>query len=559
MENSAFTEISIILAIGLGISVVMKLLKQPLIIGYIITGILVGPFVFDLVEAEDTIDVFANLGIALLLFIIGLGLNPKVIKEVGKVAVITGVGQVMFTTLLGYMLATLLGYGGTEAIFIAVALAFSSTIIVLKLLSDKKEQNRLYGKISIGFLLIQDLIATIALLVASAAGENSGITTSELFGLMVKSILLGSALTFVSLKVLPKATSFISSSQEFLFLFAIGWGFGISALFAEAGFSIEVGALIAGVALASLPYAQEVGSRLRPLRDFFIVLFFIALGSRIGLDNIDSVILPALLLSSLVLIGNPIIVMSIMGALGYTKKTSFKAGLAVAQISEFSLVLILLGSRNNLVSEEVVSLVTVVALITIAVSSYMIIYADKIYDTIQHQLRFFERSKTHSDRDRPHKYDMVLFGYHKGGPEFVKMFKSMGGRFVVIDYNPDTIDMLDQTKVHYLYGDATDPELLDELALEKTKLVISAIPDHATNTFLVKHVLDANPSAVVICHSDHADDATELYGLGAAYVMMPHYLGSEKISSFIKRNGFKKSEFKKYREKHLNYLQSHHE
>lgn len=559
MDHSAFTEIALIMAVALAVSVVMKFFKQPLIIGYILTGIIVGPSLFDLVHSNDTIDVFANLGISLLLFIIGLGLNPRVIKEVGKVAIITGVSQVFITSVLGFFIAKTLGFDNSNSLFLGVALAFSSTIIVLKLISDRKEQTRLYAKIAIGFLLVQDVFATFALLFASAISESGGITASELFRLFALGTIIASLIAIIAIKVLPKFTKFISGSQEFLFLFAIGWGFGVAALFAEIGFSIEVGALIAGVALASLPYAQEVASRLRPLRDFFIVLFFIAMGSHLGIDNISAVLPQALIFSCLVLIGNPIIVISAMGILGYTKKTSFKAGLAVAQISEFSLVFVLLGQKGGLVNDETVALVTLIALITIAISSYMIIYSDKMYNALEKYLKLFERKKTHSDRESAHKYDMILFGYKGGGPEFLKVFKSIGKKYVVIDYDPETIDKLEHDKAHYLYGDATDIEFLEELDLNNSKLIISTITDHPTNTFLVKYVIKENPHLVLICHSDNASEASELYDLGATYVMMPHYLGSEKIGNFIRRNGFKKTEFKKFREKHLEYLQSHHD
>lgn len=559
MEHNAFLEISLILAIATVVSIFARLLRQPLIIGYILTGILVGPALLDIVHSESTVDTFASLGVALLLFIIGLGLNPQVIKEVGKVAILTGLGQIIFTTSFGYAIVRGMGYEHGPAIFIGLALAFSSTIIVLKLITDKHEQTRLYAKISIGFLLVQDLVATFALLVTSAASEGSGVSTSELFALVIKGTWMAALLAIVSIEILPRLVGYVSKNQELLFLFAIGWGFGIASLFANAGFSIEVGALIAGVTLAPLPYAAEIGSRLRPLRDFFLVVFFIVLGSRLAFDSLGEVVGPALLLSAFVLIGNPIIVMTIMGVLGYTKKTAFKAGLAVAQISEFSLVLILLAQRGELVNDQVVALVTLVALITIAASSYLIIYADGIYLFLERYLQLFERRKTKSDRTSGHQYDLILFGFRRGGNEFLSTFKAMKRKYVVVDYDPEAIDTLEHLGAHYLYGDATDPEFLEEIELSKAKLVVSVITDHPSNMYLIKHLEAINPDAVTICHSDSATEASELYEAGATYVMMPHYLGSEKISAFVKKNGLKKSEFKKQREKHLEYLQSHHE
>ncbi len=559
MEHDAFLEISLILAIATVVSIIIRVLRQPLIIGYIVTGVIVGPALLDLVHSEATVDTFASLGVALLLFIIGLGLNPQVVKEVGKVALFTGIGQIAFTTSIGYALTRALGYEHIIALFVGISLAFSSTIIVLKLISDKHEQTRLYAKISIGFLLVQDLVATFALLVTSAASEGGGISTPELVALIVKGTWMAALLAIVSIEILPKLVGHVSKNQELLFLFAIGWGFGIASLFANAGFSIEVGALIAGVTLAPLPYAAEIGSRLRPLRDFFLVVFFIVLGARLEFDSLGAVMVPAIVLSALVLIGNPIVVMGIMGMLGYTKKTAFKAGLAVAQISEFSLVLILLAQRGALVTDEAVALVTLVALITIAVSTYMIIYSDSLYNFLEKYLQLFEKRKTRSERTDSHQYDLVLFGFRRGGNEFLRTFKGMGRKYVVVDYDPEAIDSLEHAGAHYMYGDATDPEFLEELQLSKSKLVVSVITDHSTNLFLIKHLAAVNPHAVTVCHSDSATEASELYEAGATYVMMPHYLGSEKISAFVKKNGLRKSEFKKQREKHLEYLQSHHD
>lgn len=558
MHSSIFTEISLLVAVSAGISLIMRALRQPLIIGHILTGLIVGPSVLGLVNSPETVGVMGEFGIALLLFIVGLGLNPKIIREVGKVSFLTGVGQVLFTTFFAYLLCTGLGFTATESIFTSVALAFSSTIIVLKLLTDKKEQNKLYGKISIGFLLVQDVIATFALVFASATGQG-GLSGAEFGKLALKGIGAAVLVFLIARYVLKPLTGFLAKSQELLFLFVIAWGFGIGTVFYELGFSLEVGALLAGIALANMQYAQEAASRLKPLRDFFLVVFFIALGSRLDLANFASFIVPALAMSVLVLVGNPIIVMTIMGLLGYTRRTSFKAGLAVAQISEFSLIFLLLGQRNGQVDGEIVTLVTLVALITIAISAYMITYADRLYLIFERQLRIFERKSVRHEHETAHSFEVLLIGYKKGGHEFVKIFRNLTKRYAVIDYDPEVVDDLDRKQIPYLYGDATDPELLAELDVTKSKLIVSLVTDHATNIFLLRYCEQVNPHVVIICHADTSKQAAELYGLGASYVLMPTYIGSEQIGTFIRRNGFSKTEFKHQREKHIAYLQSHYE
>lgn len=556
MHENIFTELSVIVAIAAIISIIMKLIRQPLIIGYMLTGIIVGPSVFDLIKNNQTIDVFASLGVALLLFIIGLGLNPRVIKEVGKVAGLAGFLQVGFITAVGYLVGLSFGYSKTESMLVGLALSFSSTIIVLKLLSDKKEQTRLNGKISIGILLVQDLVATLALVFVAARSEGDfSLTTLASLGLKGLALVIG--LWLFSSLILQKLSKFISSSQELLFLFAIGWGFGIATLFSQLGFSLELGALFAGVSLATMPYAQEVSSRLRPLRDFFIVIFFISLGSTLQISGLTTYIGPIVLLTAVALMLKPLIFMIIMGLSGYTKSTSFKVSSYLSQISEFSLILLVLAYQQGLIRQEIIAIMTIVAFVSIAVSAYSITYNAQLYSFFEKKLSLFERRKTKADDRKVKKYDMILFGYNKGGQEFIKAMKAMNKKFVVIDYDPEVIDLLENKNIPYIYGDVTDPELLEEVSLTHAKLVVSTVTDFETNAFLSKWLDKVNPGAVFVCTADSAQQASDLYQQGSDYVMLPHFVGSEKMSSFIKKNGFSKDEFYKFREKHLQYLETH--
>jgi Kef-type K+ transport system membrane component KefB len=556
MTNDLFQEISVMIAIGSVIGLIMHLLRQPLIVGHIITGIIIGPSLLNIFSSAETVAVFSKIGIALLLFIIGLGLNPKVIKELGKVSVVVGFVQMGLTLLISSLVAVGMGFPLVPALIIGTALSFSSTIIILKLISDKKEQGRLYGKISIGVLLVQDLVATLALF-GIIALEGSGLAFNQYAWLILKGILLGLSLVIAGLYVLPRLNKIIAGSQEFLFLFSIGWGLGVASLFEISGFSIEVGALAAGVALASAPYVHEASSRLRPLRDFFIVVFFISLGIHLKVESIYAIWLPVLVFSSIVVIVKPLVVLLILGFLGYTKKTSFRTAVAMAQISEFSLVLALLANRAGSLDDEALLIVTLVMIISIAVSTYLIIYTDKIYKVLEDKLSLFERRKIHYDQEAANKYQMILFGYNKGGNEFIKVFRELDKSFVVIDYDPEVVDRLEYKKVNFLYGDATDPEMHEEIGSASAKLIVSTISDIDVNRFLVSHINEINPRCVIICPAETPEHATELYELGATYVMMPHYIGSEKISSFIRRNGFKRSEFKKWRDRHLLALREH--
>ena len=453
----------------------------------------------------------------------------------GKAATYTGILQVVFTSAVGWLILRGLGYEPLVALYIAVALAFSSTIIVLKLLSDKREHHRLYAKISIGFLLVQDICATI-LLIAVAALNNEDLSSALLYELLAKGLLIALCLYLVAVYLLPRLKNFISSNQEFLFIFAIAWGLGVGAIFAHSGMSIEVGALAAGVALANQQYASEIAARLRPLRDFFIIMFFVALGTSIELAVLGAIIPQAILLSLFVLIGNPLIVMVIMGILGFTKKTGFKAGLAVAQISEFSLIFIALATTGLAtgLSQQVIGLVTLIALITIAASSYMIIYADRLYVFLSPILGIFERPGVKDLRPAAPP-ELMLIGYTKGGEQFVKAFKALDKPYLVVDYNPHIIEQLEHSNLPHTYGDISDLELVEELGLDQIKLLISTIHEFETNRFLADYLKQRNLESIFICSADSPQQAQRLYKAGAAYVMLPHYIGGEKILSFIKK------------------------
>jgi Kef-type K+ transport system membrane component KefB/voltage-gated potassium channel Kch len=555
--DTVFSGLSLIIVIGAAIALIMRLIGQPLIIGHIITGIIVGPAVLHLIKSPDALALFSDLGIALLLFIIGLGLNPQIIREVGKTATYVALFQVGAVIALGWTIGTGLGLSSTSAAFLGACLSFSSTIIILKMLSDKREQGRLYGKIAISVSLVQDLIA-IALVVFTSASNSQSVAIGSTISLAVKGGFLVFIIYWISNQIMPLFHRFISNSQEFLFLFAIAWGLGSAALFQKVGLSSEIGALLAGICLATQPYAQEIGSRLRPLRDFFVIVFFISLGANLNLEDIGSNLTIILISALVVIIAKPLVSMAILGYLGYTKRTSFKSSVALAQVSEFSIVLILLGKERGLIDSSLVTSITFIALCSIAASSYLILFSDKIFTKLEKFLSVFERKQTKTEPGAPRNYELVLFGYQKGGHEFVKVFRQLTKNFVVVDYDPEVIDSLEERKISHIYGDAMDVELLEEANVGKAKLIVSTITDAEVNLFLLNFLDRKKSNAVVIAQADNPKEASKLYDQGASYVILPHFIGGEKIGAFVKKSGLSKSNFKKIREQHIRQLKKQH-
>lgn len=550
MELSIFTQISLVIAVAAIVSLVMRFLKQPLIMGYIITGIIVGPSLLNIVHAKEAFETFSEIGIALLLFIIGLGLNASVIKSLGKVSLLTAGAILLLVGSLGYGASLLLGFDQMSALFLGLALFFSSTIIILKVLSDKHELGRLYGQIAIGVILVDDVVATLALV--AVAMLASGNTDPGVIGLLgLKAVLIGVGLYIVGSKIVPRIGKVLAHSSELLFLFSIGWGLSVASLFDIAGFSHEVGALFAGVSLAGLPYATEMAAKLKPLRDFFIVLFFVTLGELFTFDSMREAIFPAIILSVIVMIGKPLFVTLSLSWLRYTRLTAFKSAIHLSQISEFSIILIIFAASVGVVEQRAVAITTLVALITIGLSTYMMKYDDKLYKLFEGILKHFERKQTRSERQKHAQYPVILFGYHKGGHEFVQAFREMDQRYLVVDHNPEIIEHLEGQGIRHAFGDMTDEEFLEEIGASRAELIVSTLDALDTNLATLRYLRRHNKTASFVCHATSYEDAAELYEHGASYVSLPHYIGSERVSNFIKRHGISHDALLSYRDRHL--------
>lgn len=548
-----FIELSIVFAAATGMAWLMQRLKLPLLLGHILTGMLVGPLVFGWLAHPDSIAVFSKIGITALLFIVGLSLNPIALKDVGRVSIAAGLGQIIFTCTIGFLIALGFGFSWIPALYIAIALTFSSTIIVLKILQDKRDLGKLYGRIAIGILLVQDLAATVILLVVSTTAAGGSLLSLANAAITLTALIAG--LWFFARFVLPKLTPIFAKSQEFLLLFSVTWGMGIASLFHVLGFSIEIGALAAGVALATSPYHHEISAKMRLLRDFFLVMFFVILGAELAFGNAGAMWLPIVVFSFFILIGNPLIVMSILGVMGYRRKTSFLVGLTVAQISEFSLVLVLLARSLGHVDESVVTLVTVIGLITFTGSSLVMNSSEWYYKRLKRWLGVFERKTTITERQHAFKPEALLFGFHRLGQDFLPLLERGNKPFLVIDFDPAVIESLQARGIPTMYGDAADNELLDEFDLKVLTMMISTVPDLETNLFLLSKLRKRNKQALFISMAQSPDEAMILYRAGADYVVLPHYLGGNYAALVLDKYGFDASRLEQEKEKHLKHLE----
>ncbi|WP_299442920.1 cation:proton antiporter family protein [uncultured Rhodospira sp.] len=485
-SGSVFLEFSIILLFSTLIGAVGLLLRQPLIVSFIAAGILAGHSVLGLVQSEEQIRVLAEFGIALLLFVVGLKLDLGLIRTVGGVALITGLGQVVFTSVIGFVLCLGLGFEPLPSMYIAVALTFSSTIIIVKLLSDKGEIDALHGRIALGFLIVQDIVVVLVMIVLSSMGAREGATAtdpgliSSLLMIVVKGGLFLAVVAAFMRWLAEPILRRLAESAELLVLFAVAWAVVLASVGEVMGFSKEMGAFLAGVSLASTHYREAIGARLVSLRDFLLLFFFIHLGSGLDMGLIGEQVVPALWLSLFVLIGNPLIVLILMGLLGYRKRTGFLAGLTVAQISEFSLIFAALGLSLGHIGLDHVGLITLVGLITIGLSTYMIIYSQWLYARMEPLLGMFERRDPAQEAalmDRLSenaRFDVIIIGLGRFGSNIAHGLRQQGWSVLGIDFDPSAMRDGPHRDYPVLFGDATDPEFLKDLPVQHGQWIVNA-------------------------------------------------------------------------------------
>ncbi|PVY44238.1 cation:proton antiporter [Pontibacter virosus] len=524
--SEQFYEFALIIFLATVAGAIGRVLRQPLIVSFIAVGIIVGPSVLNILNSEHEVDLLAEMGIAILLFVVGLKLDVNLIKSTGKVALMTGLGQVIFTSFFGFGIAMALGFDWLESLYVAVALTFSSTIIIVKLLSDKKEIDMLHGQIALGFLIVQDIVVVVVMVVLSALGAESersvGMDLIYVFG---KGIGMFAVVAVLTKYVIPRLTRQLADSQELLVLFAIGWAILLAALGDFLGFSKEVGAFLAGISLASTQYREVISGRLTSIRDFLLLFFFLNLGSQLNLSLMGGQIMSSIIFSLFVLIGNPIIVLIIMGIMGYHKRTSFKAGLTVAQISEFSLILINMGMGVGHIDEGTLGLVTLVGLITITLSTYMIMFSDQLYSMLSPMLGVFEKKKpTQSeelDADEE-KIDVLIFGLGRYGQRIADALDEKGLTYIGVDINPVIVNDWKERGLKAMYCDAEDPDLSEVLPIKKVSNVISTISEVNVNIALIRLLWHQEfyGQIAVTATSDRAVAA--LQEAGAPFILEPY-------------------------------------
>jgi len=562
MPDSIFINIGLILGVAIAFSFLAQLLRQPLIVSYIITGVFCGPVFFNLINSSlDFFNILAEFGVVLLLFLVGLSINVDFLKKIGLTAAAIGVSQVLVTFLASWFPLLAFGFDKVTAAYLSIAVAFSSTIIVIKLLGEKKDLRSVYGRYTIGILLIQDIIAILIMILMPALGGQGSLITSLVF-IFVKSLSLLLAVYFLARFVIPVFLKRIAGNGEFLFIFSLAWCFFMAGIGEWSGLSLEVGAIMAGLSLGSTMYQIEISARLKPLRDFFIVLFFVILGSEINFDNIGSSIAAGLALSLFVVFAKPLFLYLLFRIGKFTRRNSLLASLNGAQVSEFGFVLLFMASEAGHINNQAMATFTITALVTIFISSYLIKYNLEIYGKLKPILDYLGKDGNHTKKETMAQYDVLVFGYHRLGWKICESLKEIGETFAVVDFDPSAIKKMEERNIPHFFGDLVDVEFLEELDFSKVKMIISTLPKSEDQIALIQHIRQINKKVLIISSLSHTGDLDHIYSSGADYVIVPHLLGGQWISEVLKNESWSRRTFKKHclrqkKEMELRYTLGH--
>ncbi len=539
-----FLEITIIICLAALLSIFFRLLKQPAITAYILTGILLGPFGLFHLEHHLTLETLGKLGVTFLLFMLGLELKLRELKTIGFPALVVGTLQMWFTFFLGFYVSLMLGYSMIVSVYVGIALSFSSTILIVKNLSDRKDLNSLYGKLSIGILLMQDFFAVFIMIFLTGitpGGEASIPMTVTL--IIIKAVLLFSLILFASIHIIPKLIHYIARSEEILFLFSLAWVFLLTGIIASpvVGFSSEIGGFLAGLALANSAENFQIVARMKALRDFFITIFFVMIGLSVTFDNFSAIIFPGIVLLFFVSVIKPLLIMLLVKVMNYRKRTSFLVGNSMGQISEFSFLILFIGQKLGYVENSLVTTILFVGIASFLTSSYVIQRADKLYNLLELRLGFLHVDNSNEKKMNKNplhnlKNHIVIVGGHQMGQRLLHELEEEIDKIVVVDFDPDIIKKLEHNYKNIVFGDIADPEIQGHVHLDKAKLVISTAPDVEDNLLLLEAIQHTNKRAKVIVMALENEDAKALYKAGADYVVLPHLAGGRYLARMLKDN-----------------------
>lgn len=535
--------ISILAATALGF--VFQLFRQPVILGYLVAGALIGPGIgFKLVSEPANIAVISEIGLILLLFIIGLELNPQKLLSSGRQLFYAGVGQFILCVLMGLGFFMLLGYelskGRIDALYLALFCALSSTAIVVKLLYDKFELDTLPGRMTLGILIFQDLWAILILALQPHFTNPQFMLVVMALGKSVALLAIGFILSKYLLRwVFEK----ISKTPEMVVAMSIAWCAFMAGTGAWIGLSMEMGALIAGVAISTFPYSVHITAKVLPLRDFFLTLFFLSIGMKIPVPD-PMLLLTAAVIVLFVIISRFLTIYPILSLAGSGRRTSFIASLNLSQVSEFSLVVAAIGVGYGHIEPRLMSLIIYAMAITSVLSSYFIKGNHEAYlmfERLLSRMGFPSQAKDAAADEQGGHYPVILLGFHRGARAFIDRLETTAPdllkKILVIDFNLEVLQELNDRNVKGVFGDISSRDTLEHAHVAHADVILSTIPDMllkgTNNRSMVTTCRAIAPNAVIVATADSVDQIETLKTCGANEVLLPYALIGDHLAQFV--------------------------
>jgi Kef-type K+ transport system membrane component KefB len=541
------SSVGISISVAAGLAFVGNWLRQPLLLAYLLAGVLIGPQIgFGLVSDEASIETVSEIGLILLLFIIGLELDLKKLLAAGRPVLVTGILQFPLCVALGLAFFLPFGFrmsgGDFGLLYLAVCFAISSTMIVVKLLYDKFELDTLPGRITLGVLIFQDVWAIVVLGIQPNLLDPQ---FGKLLGSLVSGALLVAATLVISKTVLPRLFRAVAKLPELVLIGSLAWCFIVCAAANAAGLSREMGALIAGVAISTFPYNLDVVAKVISIRDFFVTLFFVALGMRIPMPTVELIGM-ALLASAFLVASRFVVVFPILRALRQGHRASLLPAINLAQMSEFAMVIAAIGLGYQHIDQKTVSLLIFVFAFTSVASTYMIGYSHPLQERLSGWLvragiKDLDEGAPVATATGAVSKDVVLLGFFTEASALVHEYEMarhpMLGRLLVIDFNPDVHAELKRRGIACKYGDVASMQTLHHAEVHDAKLVVSTIPDTilkgTSNLRLLQQARRLCPHASVVVTANRTAAALELYDAGADFVFVPRLHSAAQMAKIL--------------------------
>jgi CPA2 family monovalent cation:H+ antiporter-2 len=514
-----------VLVAALAGGMIARLLRLPVILGYLAGGMVVGPYGLHLVKDVGQIETLAQIGVALLLFTLGMEFSLKTLKKTGKVAVLGGLAQILFTTGLGFAIGVLMGWPLSEAVFFGFLISLSSTMIVIKMLMDRGEIDTAHGRVMIGILLVQDLAVIPMMALVPAFGEP-GLAGALGKAALTTVVFLG-AMAVLGLWILPRFMRRVAAvrSRELFLLTIVGLCLAVAFGTYYFGISLALGAFVAGILISESDYAYQAIAEVIPLRDIFATLFFVSLGMLINLgflaDNIGTVIGVVV-----AIIGGKFIICAVIPRIfNYSAKTMLYTGAGLFQIGEFSFVLAAAALSAGVISKDVYDLTLSSAVITILLTPVAIGAASVLYRKLSQGERFAKVLARRTDPQFSRGFQLanhvVICGFDRIGRNLGKVLDQRDFSYLVIDNDPKVIEALRAREVPCIYGDASNPEILSRAVLEKAKVLVITFHEPIGTELTVRNALAINPKLDVVARVHFDDEVTKLRDIGVAEMVRP--------------------------------------